>query len=150
VLACLGLVATLTYFSAAQRQPLRWIVGIVHFAAHLLGFFLVFLVVARALPIDFGSVWSGVLLVLIVSIVTAVLSTAIMAAYLWISLTFFRRHWNEAFSALRIKDYKGFLRLHVDRTGTLTVYPIALDSVPAGGEGPLTPTLIEPPIQLAP
>jgi 3',5'-cyclic AMP phosphodiesterase CpdA len=150
VLACLTLIVTLTYFSAAQRKPLRWIVGIGHFTAHLLTYFAVFLVVARFVPLGGRPIWSGALLVLIVSVVTALLSTAIMAVYLWTSLTFFRRHWNEAFSALRIKDYKGFLRLHVDRAGALTVYPIALDTVPHDGDGSLTPKLIEPPIRLGP
>src|SRR5262249_27294464 len=81
-------------------------------------------------------------------LITAVLASTIMGLYLWRSLTWFRRHWNEAFSALRIKDYKGFLRLYLDSTGTLTVFPIALDTVPKGGEGELTARLIEPPIRL--
>jgi len=143
-LACLALVAVLMYFSAAQDPRRRWLVGLVHFTAHLAAFLAVFLIVARSALIG-GSL---VLLVVIVAAATALVSSTIMGLYLWISLAFFRRHWNEAFSALRIKDYKGFLRLHFDRTGVLTVYPIALDTVPKGGEGALKAKLIEGPLRL--
>ena len=77
---------------------------------------------------------------------TAVFAPTIMGIYLFLSLRR-RRHWNEAFSALRIKDHKGFLRLHL-KDGALTVYPIAIDSVPKDGEGDLKPKLIEQPIRI--
>ncbi len=145
-LTCLAFVAVLTYFSAAQRPLLRGLVGVVHFAAHVVAFFAVFFVAVRFAPPRIPLV----LLVGIVAIVTAVVSATIMGLYLWLSLARFRRHWNEAFSALRIKDYKGFLRLHLDGTGGLTVYPIRLDAVPKGGEGALNVSLIERPIRLLP
>jgi hypothetical protein len=91
--------------------------------------------------------WSPVFLVLIVAIGTALVTPFIMGFYLLISLCF-RRHWNEAFSSLRIPHYKGFLRLHFDKDANLTVYPIAIDKVPLGGEGPLDAKLIERPIRL--
>lgn len=53
-----------------------------------------------------------------------------MGLYLLISLNVFRRHSNEAFSALRIQDYKNFLRLRLDIDGTLTVFPIKIEKVP--------------------
>lgn len=39
------------------------------------------------------------------------------------------RHANEAFSALRIENYKNFLRLHINKAGNLTVYPVGIDNV---------------------
>ena len=77
----------------------------------------------------------------------------------------FGRHSEEAFSALRIQDYKHFLRLHIARDGTLTIYPIKLPRVPRRWrtvrpderertpsrlvpDGPLEPAMIEPPIVL--
>ena len=85
--------------------------------------------------------------------------------YLLISLNVFGRHSEEAFSALRIQDYKNFLRLHIARDGTLTIYPIKLPRVPRRWravrpderertpsrlvpDGPLEPAMIEPPIVL--
>jgi len=76
-----------------------------------------------------------------------------------------RRHSNEAFSSLRIPDYKNFLRLHIERAGGLTIYPIGIEQVPRvwtaavnptsdkpqlvpGGNQQITVHLIEPPIQV--
>jgi hypothetical protein len=42
----------------------------------------------------------------------------------------FGRHGNEAFSSLRIADYKHWLRLRIDSRGMLTIYAIAIDRVP--------------------
>ena len=82
-----------------------------------------------------------------------------MGLYLLVSLNVFRRHSNEAFSALRIPDWKNFLKLHIDPDGTLTIYPIGIrqvarqwnpggtsggpERVPAGGTAP---ELIDGPI----
>ena len=41
----------------------------------------------------------------------------------------FRMHAEDAFAALRIKDYKNFLRMKFDRD-TLTIYPVGVDKVP--------------------
>ena len=90
-----------------------------------------------------------------------------MGLYLLISLNFFGRHEEEAFSALRIEDYKNFLRMHISSDGTLTIYPVKIkevprkwrkrraeeadkissEIVPVGGSGP---ELIEDPIRILP
>jgi hypothetical protein len=76
-----------------------------------------------------------------------------MGLYLLICLNRFREHANEAFSSLRIQDYKCFLRLCIDPDGKLTVFPIGLAKVPHGGgkkDGTdLTPQLIEEPIKIS-
>jgi len=53
----------------------------------------------------------------------------IMGIYLFISMYFFGRHNEEAFSALKIQDYKNFLRLHIAIDGTLTIYPVKINKV---------------------
>jgi hypothetical protein len=68
----------------------------------------------------------------------------IMGVYLLISLNLFRQHQNEAFSALRIKNYKNFLRIHIKADGSLEVYPVG---VPHLGKPPI---LIEGPIVITP
>jgi hypothetical protein len=70
---------------------------------------------------------------------------------------------NEVMAGQSIEDHKGFLRLRIDRTGTLTIYPVRLDRVcrewDANPDGaptdpwllprqPLEPGLIEPPIRV--
>ena len=47
-----------------------------------------------------------------------------------ISVNVFGRHSEEAFSGLKIEDFKHFLRLHVDRAGQLTIWPIKIHRVP--------------------
>ena len=70
----------------------------------------------------------------------------IMGVYLIVSLLVFHRHRTEAFSSMRIADFKGFLRLHIDRSGTLRIYPVAIEKTPAQDDGPLEPKLLEPAI----
>jgi 3',5'-cyclic AMP phosphodiesterase CpdA len=104
-----------------------------------------------------------------------VVGSAVMGLYLLVSLNVFGRHSEEAFSAMRIQDFKNFLRLHVAADGTLTIHPVRIDRVPrrwrdADGsapghagppgeranpaallpDGPLVIGLIEPPIVLRP
>lgn len=63
-------------------------------------------------------------------------SGLIMGVYLWVSVRFFRRHGNEAFSSLRVEGYKNFLRMKVDAQG-ITVWAFGIDDVaaPAGAKG---------------
>jgi hypothetical protein len=58
-----------------------------------------------------------------------IIGSSIVGCYLLISLNGFGRHGNEAFSSLRIKDWKHFLRLRIDRGGTLTIFPIGIRGV---------------------
>ena len=53
-----------------------------------------------------------------------------MGTYLYISLNLFKRHRNEAFSSLKVEDWKNFLRLRIDKGGTLTIFPIGIERVP--------------------
>ena len=58
-----------------------------------------------------------------------VAGSVIMGIYLFISMYFFGRHNEEAFSALKIQDYKNFLRMHIAKDGTLTIYPVKINKV---------------------
>lgn len=53
----------------------------------------------------------------------------LMGLYLYIALHFFKLHTNEAFSALRIEDYKGFLRFRITKE-KLEAFFIGIDQVP--------------------
>lgn len=92
-----------------------------------------------------------------------VVGSFIMGLYLLVSLNFFGRHGNEAFSSLGIEDWKNFVRLHINENGDLTIYPIGIKRVPrswvprTSATGPelipdpkdtraTKPELIEPPI----
>jgi hypothetical protein len=94
--------------------------------------------------------------------VAAIVSAEVFALYLLIAARF-NVNLNELFASQGIQGYKGFLRLHVGRDGSLTIYPIGLDSAGkrwranpgAPAQAPwieprrrLRPHLIEPPIRL--
>jgi hypothetical protein len=100
---------------------------------------------ARHLP---GSLANDFWVVVLTGVLCGLVNPTIFGAYLLVALNGFGIHWNEAFSSLRIADYKGFLRLKIDRTGSLTVYPIAVERTPRSDDGELIPRLIEKPIEL--
>jgi hypothetical protein len=89
----------------------------------------------------------------------------VLGIYLLISVNVFGRHSEEAFSSLRVEDYKHFLRLHIDGQGTLTIWALKIERVPrlwrkrtAGDRTtsrdvpvePMSVELIEPPIRVEP
>jgi hypothetical protein len=47
-----------------------------------------------------------------------------------VSVRLLGRHSNEAFSSLRIQDFKEWLRLKIDADGKLTIHTLAIDRVP--------------------
>jgi hypothetical protein len=61
-------------------------------------------------------------------VVVGFIDAEVVAVYLLVASRF-GINLNEAFAGQSIEDHKGFLRLHIDSTGTLTVYPIKLDTV---------------------
>lgn len=58
-----------------------------------------------------------------------VIGSFIMGFYLLVSLNVFGTHSNEAFSALAVADYKNFIRMKIDKTGDLIIYPIGVERV---------------------
>lgn len=63
-----------------------------------------------------------------------VLSTPVVSlvfgSYLYICINWFHIHFDEAFSSLRIANYKAFNRFHITRSGDLEVFTLAVDKVP--------------------
>uniref|UniRef100_A0A0E0Q3R7 Calcineurin-like phosphoesterase domain-containing protein n=1 Tax=Oryza rufipogon TaxID=4529 RepID=A0A0E0Q3R7_ORYRU len=63
-----------------------------------------------------------------------VLSTPVVSlvfgSYLYICINWFHIHFDEAFSSLRIANYKAFTRFHIKKNGDLEVFTFAVDKVP--------------------
>ncbi|KAL3735502.1 hypothetical protein ACJRO7_024599 [Eucalyptus globulus] len=63
-----------------------------------------------------------------------VLSTPVVSlifgSYLYICINWLHIHFDEAFSSLRIANYKAFTRFHINSDGDLEVYTLAVDKVP--------------------
>lgn len=124
--------AAFIIFNDTHSKIYKWIGGISHSFFHFvmifwvgsLSFFIAnsisgnseFLLFLFTMLFIFGGGW--------------VAGSLILGLYLLISLNIFGRHDNEAFSALRIQDYKNFLRFHIDKEGTLTIYPVKIEKVP--------------------
>ncbi len=144
-------------FTDTHSKPYRFIAGPLHALAHLTALFLV----------GWGAVYfvggddtlrsrSLVQLLSVAGIVFAsgvLIGPLITGVYLLISLNYFDVHHNEAFSAIKIPDYKNFLRFKIDAdSGNLTIYPVGVEKVvkdwKAGdkkkGEPDLVPIAMEP------
>lgn len=61
-------------------------------------------------------------------VLAAPLSVTIFGSYLGLA-SLAGRHMDEAFSSLRIENYKSFLRMHIDTHGGLHVYSIGMDRI---------------------
>ena len=149
-------------FTDTHSKRYRWIAGPIHSLTHLVATFFIgwgaaYLTVSvweqpfRSIPqllAAGGLIFAGGWLA----------GSFIMGVYLLISLNLFGRHSNEAFSSLRIADWKHFLRLKIAANGDLTIYPIGIrrsprawtDGLPCYPQDPkaTAPELIEDPIVL--
>jgi hypothetical protein len=135
------------YFADFTRWPARILAGLLHTAAQTVPVMLVTILLARALPASTGSP----VLIALTGILGGIIAATVMGIYLFICLSAGGWHWDEAFSALRIRHYKNFLRMRIDAQGRLTIYPVGLTNVPRDAQIPpenpeLSPHLIEPPI----
>lgn len=153
-------------FTDTASTAYRWIAGGAHALAHWVAIFYIgwaaWIVAGWLLPdgvLRFAGAGAFVLLG------GWFVGSMILGLYLLISLNVFGRHSEEAFSAMRIQDYKQFLRLHVASDGTLTIFPIKVERVPRRWRerhtddpgpsqiqplDPLAPALLETPIVIRP
>jgi hypothetical protein len=143
------------------------VAGIAHAVAHL-ALSVVWALVIRwlyhdVLPDGNAADW---LIFLIVALGTPVVigfvDAEVVALYLLVASRF-GTNLNEVMAGQSIEDHKGFLRLHIGRDGTLTIYPVKVDRVcrswkadPGGAPAdpwltpaePLRAELIEPPVRV--
>ncbi|AEE83050.1 unnamed protein product [Arabidopsis thaliana] len=54
----------------------------------------------------------------------------VFGSYLYICINWFHIHFDEAFSSLRIANYKSFTRFHILEDGDIEVFTLAVDKVP--------------------
>jgi hypothetical protein len=127
-------VGAFIFFTDTHVRSWRILGGASHAVAHLAAAFLVgwlaVLLTVRALGLAYGSIPQLLLAGGTTFVLGGLVGTFILGAYLFVSIRILGRHNNEAFSSLRIADWKQWLRLRIDRQGTLTIYAIAIDRVP--------------------
>jgi hypothetical protein len=160
-----GLLVGLMLFTKARSRVKAFALGLPHATAHFLLAVGVNTVTGSALATLPLGWTSPIALAAMVCGPGALLSCWLFALYLLVADTL-GHNTNELFVAQRIEDYKNLLRLHLDRNGVLTVYPIGVPKVAhhwrlrhsespeeswlESAGAPLAPSLIEDPIRLEP
>jgi hypothetical protein len=128
------IVAGFIFFTDTHVRSWRILGGASHALLHLAAAFMVgwcaLLLTVRGFDLYYGSLLQLLLSGLVAVILGAIVGPFILGLYLFVSIRVFGRHSTEAFSSLRIQDFKQWLRLRIDAAGKLTIYSIAIDRVP--------------------
>jgi hypothetical protein len=123
------IVLALVGFAKAARLK-RWILGLTHgFAQVCVMLGSIWLAARIVSPIPFDGLLATLLLLAVLEVVGGTAAALLFGIYFAVANLTIGAHDNEAFSALRIADYKNFLRLHIDASGALTIYPIGVRRV---------------------
>jgi Calcineurin-like phosphoesterase len=132
-------------FTNTRSTAFRWIAGTLHGLTHVLVGFLIFWGATYLCISVWGFTPKSIdqyLLAAVIIVAGAWISgSLVVGIYLLISLNFLQQHVTEAFSSLRIQDWKGFLRMQLRPDGQLNVFFVGIRRVPrhwreAGTIGP--------------
>jgi hypothetical protein len=136
------------FFADRRSNLFRFTVGTLHAVSHVAAGFLIYWFAVYAAITIAGlapkSVPQYVMTGTLIFVLSWVVGSILVGAYLLVSLNVFGLHQNEAFSALRIQDWKGFLRCRVGKDGSLTMRFIGFRKIPRRwqevslGEGKVT------------
>jgi hypothetical protein len=128
-----AIVGAFIFFTDTHLRSWRILGGFFHALLHLAAAFAVgwiaLLLTVEAFDLAYGSTVQLLLSGIITFLLGGPVGSFILGVYLFTSIRVFGRHGNEAFSSLRIQDYKQWLRFKVAADGTLTVYAIGIDRV---------------------
>ncbi len=137
--------AAFVFFTDTRSRLYRGIMGSLHGVAHILAAFGVAIVAVSFVSkisslawvsqvslanYEFHLDWRMLLVSVLILLGGFVFGSLVMGLYLLLSMNFFGRHSNEAFSSIAVEDWKNTLRLHIDKDGSLTIYPIGIRRVP--------------------
>ncbi|MBC8028143.1 MAG: hypothetical protein H7Y89_19280 [Steroidobacteraceae bacterium] len=127
------IVAAFIFFTDTHLRSWRILGGAFHALLHLAAAFAVgwiaLLLTVQAFDLYYGSIVQLLLSGVITFLLGGPVGSFILGVYLFTSIRVFGRHGNEAFSSLRIQDFKQWLRLKVGADGALTIYAIGIDRV---------------------
>lgn len=118
---------------APSRMRGSVIAGVLHAGAHLvlaaLWAYAVFWMHRNVLPDNIAGDLMALVIVLVgTPTVIGFLDAEVTALYLMVASRF-GINLNEVMAGQSIEDHKGFLRLHIDRSGTLRVYPVKVEEI---------------------
>jgi hypothetical protein len=128
-----AIVGAFIFFTDTHLRSWRILGGSFHALLHLAAAFVVgwiaLLLTVQTFELSYGSTVQLLLSGVITFVLGGPVGSFILGIYLFTSIRVFGRHGNEAFSSLRIQDYKQWLRLKVAADGALTIYAIGIDRV---------------------
>jgi hypothetical protein len=117
---------------AIERKRKLWL-SIPHTAAHLASIWLLseafYWLNTEYFGLAFWSWWFIAALLAEMLVTGGLVGGVVFGLYLLIACLYFGSHSNEAFSALRIADYRHFLRIRL-KDDELTIYPIGVNKTP--------------------
>ncbi len=120
-------------FTITPNRAGRITFGLIHSFAHLVGLVTAYCVAAQLVSMLPGGLQTGLtgfsIFLFTLFLIGSVLGGFIVGGFLLFSLNVLGWQWTNAFSALRIANYKNFLRLKIAADGTLTVYAFGIDDV---------------------
>lgn len=129
----LAVVAGFIFFTDTHRRWYRVVGGVSHALTHLLAALVLAWLAAcfttQWLGLAFGGIAQLLISGALVFVCGGIVGGELLGLYLLVSVQVFARHSNEAFSSLRIEDYKQWLRMHFAADGTLSLYAIGIDRV---------------------
>jgi hypothetical protein len=127
-------IGSFIFFTDTHIRSWRILGGGFHAVMHLAAAFMVgwiaLLITVQLFDMHYGALSQLLLSGLITFLLGGPAGTFILGVYLFVSIRVFKRHGNEAFSSLRICDYKQFVRLRISPDGKLTIFAIGIDRVP--------------------
>jgi len=128
------IIAGFIFFTDTHVRSWRFLGGATHALMHLAAAFFVgwwaLLLTVRVFDLSYGSTLQLVMSGVVTLLLGAIVGCFILGIYLFVSVAILGRHSNEAFSSLRIQDFKQWVRIRIDAKGILTIYAIAIDKVP--------------------
>lgn len=140
-----------------HRRLTSLVLGTAHTALHFAALIAAFCIAVQAaswINPQFDQLGGAFVLFLgLMMLIGGLLGGFVFGLFLLFSLNVLGLQWTNTFSSLRIADFGNFVRLHIDGSGVLTVYPFKVDvaqrATPAGMVKPGSQAeLIEPPISL--
>ena len=122
------------FFADRSSSVFRFTAGTIHALAHITAGFLIYWFAAYTAISVFELIPESIPQYLVAGTIIFALSwivgSIILGTYLLVSLNAFKKHGNEAFSSLRIQDWKGFLRGRIRGDGGLELKFVGLRKVP--------------------
>lgn len=129
----LFVLAVCVVFADRTNRLFRILAGAAHGATHLAIALSIarfsFWVTGTPAPAEAGHPLQNAAALALIFFVGAVVGSFVFGCYLFSCLTVFGKQLSASFSALRIQDWKSFLRFQIDDQGRLQIYAIGIERV---------------------